>query len=270
MDQADLVWSTALTGSHVLPLDMFRAGALLRPLVRPCATGRRTLHGSSVVHSDKLFVHRDTEKNNASTPFEWTLENVKRVESIKAQFPAEHQAACILPVLDLAQRQNGNWLSLTAMNKVAETLNVSKIRVYEVATFYTMYNRDPIGKYHIQVCTTTPCMLRKAYPILDTIKETLGIKVGETTKDGLFTLSDVECLGACANAPMMQINDDFYEDLEPESTVAILQSLKRGERPRIGPQPCSRGIRHAAEPHTGLTSLTEPPKGPGFKVQADL
>lgn len=246
---------------------MLHAGRLVRSVITP---GCRALRSSAVVHGDKLFVHQESPRNNDSTPFEWSKENLKRVESIKAQFPVEHQAAGILPVLDLAQRQNGNWLSLTAMNKVAETLSVSKIRVYEVATFYTMYNRDPIGKYHVQVCTTTPCMLRKAYPILETVKKTLGINVGETTKDGLFTLSEVECLGACANAPMMQVNDDFYEDLEENTTVSVLEGLARGERPKIGPQACERGLRFAAEPHTGLTSLTEPPKGPGFKVMPDL
>lgn len=244
--------------------------ALARAARCGITSARRSLRTCVAVRADKLFVHRDTAQNNDETPFEWTPENLKRVESIKAQFPTEHQAAGILPVLDLAQRQNGNWLSLTAMNKVAETLNVTRIRVYEVATFYTMYNRDPIGKYHIQVCTTTPCMLRDAYPVLETIKTHLGIKVGETTKDGLFTLSDVECLGACANAPMMQINDDYYEDLEEQTTISILDALKRGERPKIGPQPCARGHRFAAEPHTGLTSLTEPPKGPGFKVLPEL
>lgn len=116
-------------------------------------------------------------------------------------------------MLDLAQRQNGGWLPLSAMNKVAELLSMPKMRVYEVATFYTMFIRQPIGKYHIQICTTTPCMLRDSDSILNTIQKKLGIHVGETTKDKMFTLTEVECLGACVNAPMVQINDDYYVGL---------------------------------------------------------
>lgn len=115
-----------------------------------------------------------------------------------------HSNAALIPLLDLAQRQAG-WLPISAMNYVAEYLNMPRIRVYEVATFYTMFNRDPMGKYHVQVCTTTPCMLRGAEDVQHYIEKKLGIKNGETTKDGLFTLSVVECLGACVNAPMLQV-----------------------------------------------------------------
>lgn len=125
-------------------------------------------------------------------------------------YPEGHKQAAVIPMLDLAQRQNGGWLPLSAMNKVADILSMPRMRVYEVATFYTMFIRYPIGKYHIQICTTTPCMLRDSDSILHTIEKKLGIHVGETTKDKLFTLSEVECLGACVNAPMVQINDDYF------------------------------------------------------------
>lgn len=128
-------------------------------------------------------------------------------------YPEGHKQAAVIPMLDLAQRQNGGWLPLSAMNKVAELLNMPKMRVYEVATFYTMFIRHPIGKYHVQICTTTPCMLRDSDSILHAIEKKLGIHVGETTKDKLFTLTEVECLGACVNAPMVQINDDYYASL---------------------------------------------------------
>ena len=152
------------------------------------------------------------------------------------------------------------------MNKVAEILQVPPMRVYEVATFYTMYNRKPVGKYHIQVCTTTPCMLWNSDSILEAIQKKLGIKVGETTPDKLFTLIEVECLGACVNAPMVQINDNYYEDLTPKDIEEIIDELKAGKSPKPGP----KSARFSCEPAGGLTSLTEPPKGPGFGVQAGL
>ena len=144
------------------------------------------------------------------------------------------QAGALIPLLDLAQRQHG-WLPISAMHEVARILEVPRMRAYEVATFYTMFNRQPVGKYFLQVfsfftpathaqqnslafqvCATTPCMLRGAETITETIEKKLGIHAGETTKDGLFTLAEVECLGACVNAPMIQINDDYFEDLTPK------------------------------------------------------
>eukprot|EP01137_Pigoraptor_chileana_P034353 Opistho-2@26770 len=154
------------------------------------------------------------------------------------------------------------------MNKVAEILEIPKMRAYEVATFYTMFNRQPVGKYFLQVCTTTPCMLGGcgSTSIMHAIEKHLGIHNGQTTKDGVFSLLEVECLGACVNAPMVQINDDFYEDLTPDIMVKILDSLKKGVKPAPGPQ----SARKSCEPLPGLTSLTEEPKGPGFGVRADL
>ena len=212
-----------------------------------------------------LFIHRHTADNNPDTPFEFAPETLKRIESILSIYPEGHKAAAVIPVLDLAQRQHG-WLPISAMNKAAELLNMAPMRVYEVATFYTMFNRNPVGKYHIQICTTTPCMLRNSDGILDTIRKKLNIKVGETTKDGMFTLNEVECLGACVNAPMVQINDDYYEDLESSDIEEILDDLKNGKRPKAGP----RSGRYACEPAGGLTSLTTPPYGPEFGVRDDL
>jgi len=180
-------------------------------------------------------------------------------------YPDGHKRAAVIPLLDLAQRQYG-WLPLTAMNEVARVLVMPRMRVYEVATFYTMFMRNPIGKYHIQICTTTPCWLCDSDAIMKTIKDHLQITVGETTKDGLFTLSEVECLGACVNAPMIQVNDDYYEDLTAADTLEILRTLAKGGKPKPGP----RSGRFASEPLGGLTSLTEPPTGPGFGVQEGL
>ena len=214
---------------------------------------------------NRLFVHRDTPENNQDTPFEFTPENLKRIESIKANYPEGHKAAAVIPVLDLAQRQHG-WLPISAMNTVAKILSMPQMRVYEVATFYTMFNREPVGKYHIQICTTTPCMLCDSDSVLEAIEKKLDIHVGETTKDGLFTLTEVECLGACVNAPMVQINDNYYEDLKPKDIVEILDDLMAGKTPKSGP----RSTRFASEPLTGLTSLTSPPYGPGYGVRDDL
>jgi len=220
---------------------------------------------SSLSKSDKLFVHRDTEENNPNIPFEFTPENLKRAESIINIYPEGHETAAVIPLLDLAQRQYG-WLPISAMHYVADMLKMPYMRVYEVATFYTMFNREPTGKYHVQVCTTTPCMLRGAEDVVDRCKKNLGIGVGGMTKDGLFTLSVVECLGACVNAPMLQVNDNYYEDLSLDDVDQILNDLKAGRVPKAGP----RNGRLACEPAGGLTSLTEPPPGPGVGVRADL
>ena len=233
----------------------------------PSALPRRLLRCTAAFRGgdNQLFVHRDTPENNPDVPFEFTAQSMKRIEAIVANYPEGHKAAAVIPVLDVAQRQHG-WLPISAMNKTAQLLNMSRMRVYEVATFYTMFHRSPVGKYHIGVCTTTPCMLCDSTSILEAIKNKLGIQVGGTTSDGLFSLIEVECLGACVNAPMVQINDDYYEDLTVKDMDYILDELAAGRRPRPGPY----SGRYAAEPITGLTSLTEPPTGPGFGVRPDL
>ena len=151
-----------------------------------------------------------------------------------------------MPLLDLGQRQLG-FTSISVMNYVAKYLDMPPMRVYEVATFYTMYNRKPMGKYNIQVCTTTPCQLCNSDSIMDAIKSHLGIKVGETTPDNLFTLQEVECLGACVNAPMIAVNDDFYEDLTAEKVVEVLKSFQEGKPMKLGPV----SGRDTCEPFSG-------------------
>ncbi|XP_046449606.1 NADH dehydrogenase [ubiquinone] flavoprotein 2, mitochondrial-like [Daphnia pulex] len=226
----------------------------------------RSFTVSSASLSDSLFVHRDTPKNNPDVPFAFTKENVERANAIINIYPEGHKRAAVIPLLDLAQRQAGGWLPISAMHAVADMLSMPKMRVYEVATFYTMFNRNPIGKHFVQVCTTTPCWLNGSEKIMNCLKKKLNLNNGETTPNGEFSLLEVECLGACVNAPMMQINDNFFEDLTEKDTEEIIDDLKAGREPKAGP----RNGRFAAEPRDGLTSLTEPPPGPGFKIQPGL
>lgn len=186
-----------------------------------------------------------------STPFLFTEENRAEADTIIARYPAGRQASAVLPLLDLAQRQAGGWLPQGAFDAVAEILDMPAVRVYEVASFYTMFRLRKPGRHVVQVCTTTPCWLRGSDAVLSTCKETLGIGVGETDEAGDFTLTEVECLGACVNAPMMQIGDDYYEDLDPASTRRILEALRKGETPAPG----SQIGRRSSEPVTGPTTL---------------
>lgn len=188
-----------------------------------------------------------------STPFTLTPENLEKAKAHLAKYPKGREASAVMPILDIAQRQNDGWLSKEAMDTVAAMVGLPVIRVYEVATFYTMYNLKPVGKHHVQVCTNISCMLRGSDAVVGACKKTLGINPGETSDDGQFTLVEVECLGSCSNAPMMQIGDDYYEDLDATSTEAVLSALKKGETPAPGPQSGRKG----AEPLGGLTCLKE-------------
>ena len=190
--------------------------------------------------------------------FAFTGENMAKANKQVAKYPAGRQQSAVMPLLDLAQRQNGGWLPEAAIRMVAEFLGMPYIRAYEVASFYTMYNLAPVGRHFVQVCTTTPCWLRGSADVVEACKKTLGIGMGETTADGLFTLREVECLGACVNAPMMQINDDFYEDLDADSAAKVLEALRRGERPKVGPQ----NGRQASAPIGGPTTLNAPNTAP--------
>jgi len=185
--------------------------------------------------------------------FNFDADNKALTKTIIAKYPKGRQASAVLPLLDLAQRQNDGWLSRTAMDHVAEVLDMAPIRVYEVATFYSMYNLKPVGKHHVQVCTTTPCWLRGSDEVLDACKKRLGIEPGETTADGNFTLDEVECLAACVNAPMIQIADDYYEDLDAQSVTQILDDLAAGKTPTPGPQV----KRQTSAPVTGAKTLIE-------------
>ena len=184
--------------------------------------------------------------------FAFTPEYLDKAKAFVAKYPKGRQQSAVMPLLDLAQRQDG-WVSRAAMEVIADMLEMAPIRVEEVATFYTMYNRKPVGKFHVQVCTNLPCMLRGSDDVVAAAKAALGVDFGDMTADGLFTLSEVECLGACVNAPMMQINDDYYEDLDTDSTKAVLEALKRGETPKPGPQ----NGRQFSCPAGGPSSLTE-------------
>jgi len=224
------------------------------------AAQRRLISTTPQRKSDALFVHRDTGYNNPKIPFEFTPENVKRAQEIIARYPPQYKKAAVIPLLDVGQRQNKGWTSISVMNYVANLLEMPPMRVYEIATFYTMFNREPIGKNFIQVCTTTPCMLRGSTEILDTICKHLGgITPGQTTKDGKFTVIEVECQAACSNAPMMAVGDDFYEDLTPATAKKVVDAFARGEKPKPGPQ----SGRHTSENSAGMTALTSKPYGPG-------
>ena len=185
--------------------------------------------------------------------FAFTPENRARADAVIAKYPPGCQASAVLPLLDLAQRQNGGWVSQAAMEHVGALLDMAAIRVYEVATFYTMLNLEPVGRHHVQLCRTTPCWLRGADALRDACREELGIGLGGTTEDGLFTLTEVECLGACVNAPMVQIGDHFYEDLDPARMREILRAFKAGNTPPPGPQTG----RQTSAPASGPTTLSE-------------
>ena len=196
-------------------------------------------------------------------PFAFSADNLAAAKAFIAKYPDGYQASAVLPLLDLAQRQNDGWLPQAALECVADILDMPPMRVYEVATFYTMLNLAPVGRHHVQVCTNISCWLRGADAVVEACRNTLGIDFGETTGNGLFTLSEVECLGACVNAPMMQINDDYYEDLDAGSTQVILGTLKDGGSPKSGSQTGRKGC----EPVGGLTSLTDD-RGKGKKRRA--
>ena len=190
--------------------------------------------------------------------FSFDAENEAEILKILAKYPANRQASAVLPLLYLVQdqmrRETGSaWVPHVAMDVVAKRLDMPPIRVYEVATFYLMFNTSPIGKYHLQFCTTTPCWLRGSDDIVAACRRVTGIKGWhETSVDGLFTMSEVECLGACVNAPILQIDNDFYEDMDASSTERLLETLKRGEQP---PRPGSVIGRIASAPAGGPTTL---------------
>ncbi|HWB48323.1 MAG TPA: NADH-quinone oxidoreductase subunit NuoE [Stellaceae bacterium] len=191
--------------------------------------------------------------------FAFTPENLEKAKYHIGKYPPGRQASAVLPLLDLAQRQHDNWLPRAAMDHVAELLDMAPIRVYEVATFYTMFNLRPVGRWFLQACTTTPCWLRGSDEVVAACKKKLGIGVGETSADGQFTLVEVECLGACVNAPILQVNDDFYEDLDAASTEKLLDSLAAGVQPAKG----SVIGRQGSMPASGKTTLMDVPAKSG-------
>ncbi|MDH5722413.1 MAG: NADH-quinone oxidoreductase subunit NuoE [Alphaproteobacteria bacterium] len=193
--------------------------------------------------------------------FKFSEKYQKLADKAIALYPKGKQQSAVMPLLDLAQRQvaeegakatpvYGGWIPRAAMDHIAEVLDMHKVKVYEVASFYSMYNTAPVGQYLVQFCTTTPCWLCGSSDIVNACKNHLGIDLGETTKDGKFTLMEVECLGACVNAPMIQINDDYYEDLTAASVVEVLEVLAQGLKPQIGSQTGRKSSMSSAGPTT--------------------
>jgi len=208
--------------------------------------------------ADAVHIPDEAETRARWGGFAWSPENAEKAKTILARYPKGREQSASIPFLDLAQRQVGaetntqGWLPVPVIEFVAKQIGVPYMRVYEVATFYTMFNLAPVGRYHVQVCGTTPCMLRGSDDVLAACKNK-GLVKGKTTPDGLFTLTEVECLGACSNAPMVQINDDNFEDLTYDSTIALLEALAGGKPVNIGPQV----DRQVSAPEGGPTTLVE-------------
>jgi NADH-quinone oxidoreductase subunit E len=209
--------------------------------------------------ADRRLADDTPELRERWSAFAWTAENAAKAKEAVARYPEGRQRSAVMALLDLAQRQVGadtntqGWLPIPVIEFVARELDMPVIRVLEVATFYTMYNLQPVGRFHVQVCGTTPCMLRGSDELLAACKKR-GMAKGHTTADGLWTLTEVECMGNCASAPMVQINDDNYEDLTAERLDAILDALAAGKQPKTGTQEPGR---HTVEPLGGPTTLKE-------------
>ena len=185
--------------------------------------------------------------------FEFNSENLSNAKKIIENYPEGKQQSAVMALLYIVQRQNNNWIPLVAMKYIAKLLHMSYIKVYEVATFYSMYNLSPVGSYFIQVCTTTPCMIRGAYKLVEACQEKISKNEKELSKDKSCSWMEVECLGACVNAPMMQINDDYFEDLDKEKTLKIIDQILNGEKPKPGSY---RG-RTNSEPENNRKTLLE-------------
>ena len=166
--------------------------------------------------------------------FEFTLDNLEKARKVIKKYPNGKQQSAVMALLYLVQKQNNNWIPLVAMKYIGKFLEMPYIKVYEVATFYSMYNLTPVGHHFVQVCTTTPCMIRGAYNLVEACKEKISPNENELSKDKSCSWMEVECLGACVNAPMMQINDDYYEDLDKKKTLKIIDQILKGETPKPG------------------------------------
>ena len=185
--------------------------------------------------------------------FEFTLDNLEKARKVIKKYPNGKQQSAVMALLYLVQKQNNNWIPLVAMKYIGKFLEMPYIKVYEVATFYSMYNLTPVGHHFVQVCTTTPCMIRGAYKLVEACKEKISLNENELSKDKSCSWMEVECLGACVNAPMMQINDDYYEDLDKEKTLKIIDQILKGETPKPG----SYKGRLNTEPENNRKTLME-------------
>jgi NADH-quinone oxidoreductase subunit E len=207
--------------------------------------------------ADAAPIPDETETRARWGAFVFTDDNLAKAKTIIARYPEGRQRSAVMPLLDLAQRQVGaetqtqGWLPVPVIEYISAMLDMPYIRTYEVASFYTMYNLAPVGRFHVQVCGTTPCLLRGSDNVMAACANK-GLVKGKTTPDGLFTLTEVECMGNCASAPMVQINDDNFEDLDYDSTTRILEALAAGESPKPGTQIPGR---HTSEPEGGPTTL---------------
>ena len=190
---------------------------------------------------------------NQPDSFKFSKENEGEIRRAIAKYPKGRQASAVMPLLDLAQRQHKNWIPMKAIELIANKLDMAEIRVLEVATFYTMFNLKPVGKFFLQACTTTPCWLRGSDEMMRAIKDRYDINSGETSTCGRFSLLEVECLGACVNAPVLQVNDDFYEDLDYQTTSDLLLSLESDSPLLVG----SVLGRSGSESVNGATTLAE-------------
>ncbi|CAN1291737.1 NADH dehydrogenase [ubiquinone] flavoprotein 2, mitochondrial [Linum perenne] len=228
---------------------------------------------SSRLFSTALNYHIDSPDNKPDTLWEFSATNKGKqnfqVKEIISHYPSNYKQSAVIPLLDLAQQQHGGWLPVSAMNAVAKVIGVAPIRVYEVATFYSMFNRTPVGKYHLLVCGTTPCMIRGSREVEDALLKHLGVKRNEVTKDGLFSVGEMECMGSCVNAPMITVADysngsegysyNYYEDVSPERVVEIVELLRKGEKLPPGTQ---NSKRINCGPEGGNTTLLTDPKAP--------
>ena len=185
--------------------------------------------------------------------FEFTLDNLEKARKVIKKYPNGKQQSAVMALLYLVQKQNNNWIPLVAMKYIGKFLEMPYIKVYEVATFYSMYNLTPVGHHFVQVCTTTPCMIRGAYNLVEACKEKISPNENELSKNKSCSWMEVECLGACVNAPMMQINDDYYEDLDKKKTLKIIDQILKGETPKPGSY---RG-RLNSEPENNRKTLIE-------------
>lgn len=200
-----------------------------------------------------MIVQKPAPADQQPDSFAFSADNLEKAKAVIADYPEGRQASAIMPLFDLAQRQHDGWLPTAAMDYVADMLGVPKIRAYEVATFYSMYNLAPIGKFLVRVCTTTPCELRGSSDVVAACRDALGIDLNQTTGDAMFTLREVECLGACVNAPVVWIGDDYYEDVDADAMRRIIDALRKGETPPPG----SQTGRQTSAPVGGPTTLKE-------------
>ncbi|XP_017010828.2 probable NADH dehydrogenase [ubiquinone] flavoprotein 2, mitochondrial [Drosophila takahashii] len=221
--------------------------------------GLRSIHLAAELRTG---VKMDACEMREKLKFEFSADNQRRVKALLAWYPEAEWKGALLPLLDIAQRQQG-WLSISAVHAVAETIKIDPMKAYEAAQFYTMFFMKPRGKYVVSVCTSTPCKLRGGDEIFEACKKSLNLEHGQTTPDMQFTLKEDYCMGACVNAPVLAVNDDMYEDLDEKSLGDILAALRSDRLPPAGPQ----NGRFASEPKGGPTTLKTQPPPPGFKMQ---